>query len=243
MPPLGQVGDTQRPFRVHITGFGPFRDVTINPSWEAVQPLNNTTLESEPLPDGHASSIAASPRKPSRPIHFSTSFLPVEYDPVTRLAPALQDARTSEGPPDLIVHVGVSGQDRQIRLEHRARKFGYDSTDATDKLAYAAADGRRGFVGETWRDSPEELRTRVDGAKVVERLKAAGFEHISLSDDAGLYLCEYSFYASMATAKRRRPDNPMPVQFIHIPPEGKPYTIEELTAAIRLIVWTILNGA
>lgn len=35
---------------------------------------------------------------------------------------------------------------------------------------------------------------------------------------AGLYLCEYSFYASLATAQLRKPDDPTPVQFIHIPP-------------------------
>ncbi|BGP09214.1 Pyroglutamyl-peptidase 1 [Rhodotorula toruloides] len=243
MAPLGQLDDSQKPYRVHITGFGPFRDVTVNPSWEAVRPLHETTLSTEPLPAAHPPSDTPTSRVPSRPIHFSASFLPVEYDAVTRLAPALQEAGTNGDTPDLVVHVGVSSQDRQIRLEQRARKYGYDSTDAADKLADVAADGRRGFADEAWRDSPEELRTRVDGKKVVGRLRAAGFEHVSLSEDAGLYLCEYSFYTSLSTALHLRPNSPTPVQFIHIPPEGKPYSIEEVTAAIRLVVWTILDGA
>ncbi|BGP33209.1 hypothetical protein JCM10296v2_005003 [Rhodotorula toruloides] len=242
MAPLGQPKDSQKSYRVHITGFGPFRDVTLNPSWEAVRPLHDTTLSTEPLPAAHPPIDPPSPRNPSRPIHFSASFLPVEYDAVARLATAIQEAGPNGDTPDLVVHVGVSSQDRQIRLEQRARKYGYNSTDAADKLADVAGDGRRGFVEESWLDSPEELRTRVDGKKVVERLKAADFEHISLSEDAGLYLCEYSFYASLATALRHHPDRPVPVQFIHIPPEGKPYSIEEVTAAIRLVVWTILNG-
>ncbi|EGU11357.1 hypothetical protein RTG_02848 [Rhodotorula toruloides ATCC 204091] len=240
MAPLGHPDDPQRPYRVHITGFGPFRDVTLNPSWEAVRLLHDTTLFSEPLLDGVSSNDSPSLRRPSRPIHFSASFLPVTYSSVSLLAPALQNPPE----PDLIIHVGVSSEDRSIRLEQRARKFGYDSTDAEGQMAELGEDGRRGFVGERWRECPEELRTRVEGGKVVRRLKEAGFEHISLSEDAGLYLCEYTFYTSLATAlHRRRADCPTPVQFIHIPPEGKPYEIEEVTAALRLVVWTILNGA
>ncbi|POY75246.1 hypothetical protein BMF94_1616 [Rhodotorula taiwanensis] len=246
--------DGSKPFRVHLTGFGPFRDIAVNPSWLAVKPLDGEVL-SEPPPPLRTQSAVASPSTETadrgiklryRPVHLSTSLLPVEYSAVSDLAPKLQT--DGEEKPDLVIHVGVSAGDSAIRLEQRARKFGYNSPDAAGKLADAGSEPegagrsdsrRRGFVGKEWEAAPEELRTRVDGAGVVRWCKSQGVDWVSLSEDAGLYLCEYSFFASMATARRLRPDAPTLVQFVHVPSVGNPYTAEELTAALRLIVWAI----
>lgn len=186
--------------------------MTLNPSWEAVRLLHDTTLFSEPLLDGVSSNDSPSLRRPSRPIHFSASFLPVTYSSVSLLAPALQNPPE----PDLIIHVGVSSEDRSIRLEQRARKFGYDSTDAEGQMAELGEDGRRGFVGERWRECPEELRTRVEGGKVVRRLKEAGFEHISLSEDAGTYRSPFhSLLYPTLTCGNRRP-LPLRIHLLHL---------------------------
>ncbi|GAA6023579.1 hypothetical protein JCM8202_005811 [Rhodotorula sphaerocarpa] len=255
MPPVD--AGKERPLHVHLTGFGPFRNVPVNPSWLAVQPLDGQVLTEPPAPLVRGSSEAsaagpggggAGPPPPQRrPIRITASLLPVEYVAVERLAPALQEESRDPGspPPDVVIHVGVSGSDSAIRLEQRARKVGYLSPDAQGRLAPAegaegAAQGaRRGFVGEEWAEAPEELRTRVDGERVIERVKGRGVEYISLSEDAGLYLCEYSFFASLATAQRLNPSSPTPVQFVHVPPVGRPYSVEELTAALKLIVWAI----
>lgn len=121
--------------------------------------------------------------------------MPVEYVAVERLAPALQEESRDPGspPPDVVIHVGVSGSDSAIRLEQRARKVGYLSPDAAGRSAPAEGPegvtegARRGFVGEEWAGAPEELRTRVDGVRVIERVKGRGVEYISLSEDAGAW--------------------------------------------------------
>ncbi|GAA5957108.1 hypothetical protein JCM8115_003958 [Rhodotorula mucilaginosa] len=253
MAPIDSRDAQDRPFRVHLTGFGPFRDIKHNPSWLAVEPLDGQILTESPPPlFGHAPTASPRRRSPRRPILLSTSLLPVEYTAVEHLAPRLQqpDHKEETPPPELVIHVGVSAGDSAIRLEQRARKFGYNSLDAAGNLAPSTRSedvdvegARRGFVGEEWEAAPEELRTVVDADKVIRWVKSQGVAFISQSDDAGLYLCEYSFFASMATAIRLNPANPTPVQFIHVPPVGQPYSAEELTSAIRLIVWAVVEEA
>lgn len=110
------------------------------------------------------------------------------------LAPRLQqpDHKEETPPPELVIHVGVSAGDSAIRLEQRARKFGYNSLDAAGNLAPSTRSedvdvegARRGFVGEEWEAAPEELRTVVDADKVIRWVKSQGVAFISQSDDAG----------------------------------------------------------
>lgn len=223
MAPIDSRDTQDRPFRVHLTGFGvrlcvlslslvplphlasdradscheqPFRDIKHNPSWLAVEPLDGQILTESPPPlAGHAPTASAPRRRsPRRPILLSTSLLPVEYTAVEHLAPRLQqpDQNQEKPPPDLVIHVGVSAGDSALRLEQRARKFGYNSLDAAGKLAPstrsedAEVEGaRRGFVGEEWEAAPEELRTVIDADKVIRWVKSQGVAFISPSDDAG----------------------------------------------------------
>lgn len=223
MAPIHSRDTQDRPFRVHLTGFGvrphafllpcsplphlasdradschdqPFRDIKHNPSWLAVEPLDGDVLTEPPRPlSGHASIASPCRRSPRRPILLSTSLLPVEYTAVEHFAPQLQrrDQNEETPPPDLVIHVGVSAGDSAIRLEQRARKFGYNSLDAAGRLAPSSHSGsaegegaRRGFVGEEWEAAPEELRTVVDADKVIRSVKSQGVAFISPSDDAGL---------------------------------------------------------
>ena len=222
MAPIDSRDAQDRPFRVHLTGFGvrlrclslspsplphlvsdradscheqPFRNIKHNPSWLAVEPLNGEVLTGPPAPlSGHAASASPRRRSPRRPILLSTSLLPVEYAAVEDLAPRLQrpDHDEETPPPDLVIHVGVSAGDSAIRLEQRARKFGYNSLDAAGRLAPSSRSGdaegkgaRRGFVAEEWEAAPEELRTVVDADKVIRWVKSQGVAFISPSDDAG----------------------------------------------------------
>jgi pyroglutamyl-peptidase len=57
----------------------------------------------------------------------------------------------------------------------------------------------------------------------------------------GLYLCEYTFFTSLASAQLANPASPTPVQFVHVPPIDEPYSLLQLTQAIRLMVWAIVN--
>ncbi|GAA5871193.1 hypothetical protein JCM3774_006819 [Rhodotorula dairenensis] len=254
MPPVDALDATERPFRVHLTGFGPFRDIKENPSWLAVRALDGETLSEPPPPlsehtPAATPSASSTPMRGHRPVHLSCSLLPVEYSAVEQLAPRLQLASPGRPPPDLIVHVGVSAGDSAIRLEQRARKFGYNSLDAagrhapghdgTEAQEASVSSARRGFVDSDWETAPDELRTRVDADTVIRWAKSHGLAFLSPSEDAGLYLCEFSYFASMAAARQHNPVAPTPVQFIHVPPVGNPYSATELTAAICLLVWAI----
>ncbi|TNY17617.1 hypothetical protein DMC30DRAFT_98792 [Rhodotorula diobovata] len=243
MPPLDPLAPSQQPFRVHLTGFGPFGPHTVNASWETVRPLDGTVLSAPPSFPG-AQSVAAANKGPgptAHPIHLSTSLLPVKYSSALGLIPALHASDTAP-PPDLVIHCGVSGDDRAIRLEQRARKWGYDKLDVDGELApEAAAGGRRGFAETRWDACPNELRTGINAARVWHCAKRRGVEHLSPSQDAGLYLCEFSYYASLASAQLQNPERPTPVLFVHVPPLGSPYSAEELTAAMRILVWAIVN--
>ncbi|ORY40562.1 hypothetical protein BCR35DRAFT_356471 [Leucosporidium creatinivorum] len=234
----------ERPFRVHLTGFGPFRQYSENPSWLAVRQLEGITMKEAPPPLA-ALETPSEPQSPSPPaplqptIALSTSLIPVNYTDALELVPPLHD---QDEPYDLIIHVGV-GAPGGVVLERRARRWGYDKEGADGKLA--ESDGkRRGFVGEEW-NVGEELQTRISREKVVEWVRRKGVEHLALSSDAGLYLCEFTFFCSLATAQRKASAkasaHPTPVQFIHVPPLKEPYNVEQLTSALKLLVWAIVN--
>ncbi|GAA5915263.1 hypothetical protein JCM8208_004518 [Rhodotorula glutinis] len=241
MAPVDQLAHDQKPFRVHLTGFGPFNQHAINASWETVRPLDGTVLDEPPTFPGAPPVVDTSSRR--RPLHLSTSLLPVQYSSVLSSVPALHalDADTARRPYDLVIHCGVSGDDRAVRLEQRARRFGYDKKGVDGELAPRAADGRRGFSGTEWEGCPEELRTTVNAARVWHCARQRGVEHLSPSQDAGLYLCEFSLYASLASARLRSPDRPTPVLFVHVPPLDTPYSADELMAVMRILVWAIVN--
>ncbi|GAA5849342.1 hypothetical protein JCM8547_006519 [Rhodosporidiobolus lusitaniae] len=233
----------ERLFHVHLTGFGPFGPHAVNPSWEAVKPLHDTVLVSPPEPLDVSSSP---PSFSSLSIRLTSSLLPVSYFAATSFIPLLHaGGPAGKHRPDLVIHIGV-GLEGELKIEQIGRKWGYDKPDVNGELAPTEegsswTGGRRGQAEKRFEEEEEELRTRVDGEKVLDWVRKRGLEHIDLSEDAGLYLCEFSFYTSMASALLLNREKPTPVQFIHVPPIGSPYTLDELTCAIKLLVWAIVN--
>jgi pyroglutamyl-peptidase len=92
--------------KICITGYGPFRDVKINPSWEAVKSLPDEIEEAK----------------------LHKQFLEVSYEYATKKIPEMLAQHT----PDLIIHCGV-GQKDCIKIEQTAYKNGYKSLDICDK--------------------------------------------------------------------------------------------------------------
>jgi pyroglutamyl-peptidase len=127
----------------------------------------------------------------TRPIHITTSLLPVSYSSCSTLVPPLHAPLSSDAPPestsrpDVVIHVGV-GSPGGIKLEQRARKWGYEKKDVDGELAAIEQDSkRRGAAEERYKGVEEELRTQVDGEKVRDWVKKMGFQEIELSEDAG----------------------------------------------------------
>ncbi|GAA5949043.1 hypothetical protein JCM3765_003991 [Sporobolomyces pararoseus] len=243
MPPIDAThSQDDSTFHVHLTGFGPFHKVPVNPSWEAVQRLHDTVLPN-PLPSSstHVNEESTQTRNLRQNIRISSSLIPVKYDSVLSQVPALHTAGFEGSRPNLVIHVGV-GNEGAIRLEQRARKWGYEKLDVDGHLGpLDEVENKRGFKGEDWVECEEELRTRIEGEEVIKSAKRRGIEYIELSEDAGLYLCEFTFYASLASALKQNSGRPTPVQFIHVPPLGKPYSLDELTSALKVLVESIVN--
>ncbi|UJR31268.1 hypothetical protein I4U23_018768 [Adineta vaga] len=89
-----------------ITGFGPFRSVLNNPSWEVAKALK-TFLEW------------------TRPLHIILHQIQVTYDDVTKQVPDYWIQYN----PTLVIHIGVAKGAREIRLEKYACNTGYCHAD------------------------------------------------------------------------------------------------------------------
>ncbi|KAF8967303.1 hypothetical protein BDZ97DRAFT_1916910 [Flammula alnicola] len=134
-----------------------------NPSWLAVQPLQNTVLYTDIHSDKifpqstSSSSISSSASSTSttlhtingepRPIHITILKIPVVYEDVLNIVPGLHrrppvlppDAPAECAQPpqsryDFIFHLGVAGRG-PLRMERIGHKLGYHMKDAKGKLA------------------------------------------------------------------------------------------------------------
>ena len=66
-------------------------------------------------------------------------------------------------------------------------------------------------------------------------------QQIRPSTDAGLYLCEFINYCSLAEAQRVAAKDgagrrATPTLFLHCPPVGQPLSTEEVTGAVQKVV-------
>ncbi|XP_045216934.2 pyroglutamyl-peptidase 1-like [Mercenaria mercenaria] len=143
--------------------------------------------------------------------------LPVEYNTVKRQVPQIWDSHK----PDLVVHVGVSGIAKEITLEQQAHNDGYDREDiqnckADDLCCVPGAD--------------DCLIAGLDMENVCDKVNKSGTKtRAVVSHDAGRYLCDFSYFTSLHINRNR-------TAFIHVPPLGQPYSIEELVEALRVAI-------
>ncbi|CAF1161491.1 unnamed protein product [Adineta ricciae] len=89
-----------------ITGFGSFRSVLKNPSWEVAQALKTYA-------------------EWTRPLHIITHQLQVTYDDVSKKIPDYW----IDYNPTLVVHIGVAKGSKEIRMEKYACNTNYCHTD------------------------------------------------------------------------------------------------------------------
>ncbi|KAH8919616.1 peptidase C15, pyroglutamyl peptidase I-like protein [Atractiella rhizophila] len=258
------VKDESRPLHCCLTGFGPFSRSQDNPSWLAARELDGRLLTPPPG------------SKSDKKIQVSAYEIPVVWDSVLNIVPTFHglppaelskqtdETKTSLPLPvhdfDLFVHCGL-GLNGTVRFETIAHRYGYgQSADWEGK--YPPAEPRpdrfwkvrrKGFVGEQWDDLTDgdntPLRTVVDVPALQDWVqKHIGVDEIvTISNDAGLYLCEFIFFASMACAVRcsrgegveKATGRQKPVLFIHVTDIGKPFSLEGLTRIIEAAIWGI----
>ena len=180
----------------------PFAHYGDNPSWLAVEPLQNTVLYTDihPKSSSHAPTpeIAHDPR----PIHITTLKVPVVYQDVLDIVPGLH-ARPPHLPPDapgdcvpppasnydFVFHLGVAGRG-PLRMERLGHKLGYHMKDAKGKLAPIVRVSPKDFsrhgdpVGSGPGGEPTALVERMDGGGVAGLTMAESMERerLGMSD-------------------------------------------------------------
>ncbi|XP_037673970.1 pyroglutamyl-peptidase 1 isoform X2 [Choloepus didactylus] len=148
--------------------------------------------------------------------------IPVEYETVRTLVPALWERHS----PQLVVHVGVSGMATTVTLEKCGHNKGYQGLDNC-----RFCPGSQCCV----EDGPESLDSVIDMDAVCQRVAALGLDvSVSISQDAGRYLCDFAYYTSLYRSRGRS-------AFVHVPPLGKPYSAEQLGRALRVIIELMLE--
>ncbi|XP_035744922.1 pyroglutamyl-peptidase 1 [Egretta garzetta] len=82
---------------------------------------------------------------------------------------------------------------------------------------------------------PDFIDSVIDMDAVCKRVSALGLDvMVTTSIDAGRYLCDFTYYASLHQSRGRS-------AFIHVPPLGRPYTAEQLGRALQAIIEEMLD--
>lgn len=174
--------------------------------------MNPSFLIASSLP----AKCSASDHVPIR-IHTYSNPIDVRYATVRHLIPKLlfhNDATThaSESKYDVVLHIGLATRRDFYTLETCAHRDGYTKPDI---------DGQTLEDDPLWRDeyhAPEILCPTFDTADVWRRWKSKLIkEDIRPSDDAGHYLCDFIYYASMLEYWRRDINGKLPGMFLHVP--------------------------
>ena len=169
---------------VFLTGFGPFLDVELNPSGELAGALDGASFDGAQV---------------------SAVVLPVAFDevaPAYRGALAALAAHGGERPLALL-SMGVH-REAWFRLERRARP--QLTSTKPDTGGRSAAE--LGPLGDT------ELHTGLDLDALAAALERGGAREVGLSDDAGGYVCERTYYEVL----ERAAELGVPGLFLHVPP-------------------------
>lgn len=267
-------------FNVLVTGFGPFRQTTRNPSWETAKVLSKTgarSVDGEQI-EIHASYMPAEYEYAAKALAYyhgnATEKLPIPEDVRQDVDIAAKDEFCPGRHYDLIIHIG-QGRVGGIKLETIGHQLGYRLLDAADSLAPIVDETSGGakddlaqlpeqYMSEVERNSglnrgyilPQDhgldvadgkpLETSLDTESLAESLsKRFPQFRIFKSTNAGRYICEYTYFGSMAEcliARSRKSEASVPykkltkVLFVHVPPQTDSLTINEMADVVRALI-------
>ncbi|XP_028833974.1 pyroglutamyl-peptidase 1 [Denticeps clupeoides] len=157
-----------------------------------------------------------------RDINLFVKEIPVEYKAVQTLLPSLW----KQHQPQLMVHVGVSGMATTVTLEQCGHNHGYTRPDNSAFCPSSQCCIDKG---------PDCLLSAIDMELVCKRVNSSSLGvTVSVSEDAGRYLCDYTYYVSLYQGERR-------CAFVHVPPLEKPYSAEDLGRALKAILREMLK--
>ncbi|EFP74910.2 uncharacterized protein PGTG_01503 [Puccinia graminis f. sp. tritici CRL 75-36-700-3] len=181
---------TQRPIKILLTGFGSFRNHEKNASFDIVKQASESGgFDSE---DGNSAVELVVHPEPVR----------VSYRTVNELLSRLYQTH-----PDLnlVIHTGISQLPRAKFLLKKIAYWEHYKSPDVDGL----------FPDPSLSDSetrPASLSSSVMLDQLVERVQDQISQPINLkvSENAGLFLCEYIYYSSLLRFKNLTNSNPEP---------------------------------
>ncbi len=198
------------PSDILVTGFGSFPGVETNPTESIIDDLRKTDSQ-------HAT------RHTTLPVSFERVFVELT-------------AKVETYSPTKLLHLGVSGEAREIRIETRAHNH--------VAAMIPDIDGRQPRNNRINRDHPRDhtLAGSPTADAIIAALGAKGLP-AAKSTDAGRYVCNALFYISLHHYGSERE-----VTFIHIPSLGTPgptvhtdmvWSTQTLQEAMSIIVESI----
>lgn len=128
---------------------------------------------------------------------LATAVLPVDHE----AAPVALAGAVAAARPDVLLLTGLADEPR-LRLERLARRPAH------------VAEG------------PEILHGLWPWAAALEAIRAAGAP-VRLSDDAGRYVCDTSYWSALRLHPR-----PRAVAFLHVPPPSPEWPVARIAAAV-----------
>ncbi|KAL2821010.1 hypothetical protein BDW59DRAFT_150438 [Aspergillus cavernicola] len=233
---------------VLVTGFGPFKSNLVNASYLIASSLPPSLS----LP----TDVDGTPAARRIAIHVHPSPISVAYSAVRTSIPTIMEhyVKTHGRQPDIVIHMGIAATRNYYSVETKAHRDAYHMPDNLGRAGYE--DGEK-----LWRelDLPPVLKagpSKSATGPVVkldltsprtnlvphppdnEFLKTwqglAPSADIRISEDAGRYLCEFIFYASLSLAIQEGRDRN--VAFFHVPSSCRDEDIEAGTGvAVGLI--------
>jgi pyroglutamyl-peptidase len=178
-----------RDLQIIWTGFEPFGRHAHNPSWDVAQAA-------------HAAALAMNLRSVAHQ-------LPVTFDAARRFAAEQLD----EAGPTLLIHLGLASDRASVCFERTARNWAGTSLD--NAQTSCRSDGTCGAILP---DRDDALRTTLPLDQLIASLQHLTDEAITLSDDAGDYVCNATYLHSLIAASQRRERGQLThALFIHIP--------------------------
>ncbi|KAI8321269.1 peptidase C15, pyroglutamyl peptidase I-like protein [Martensiomyces pterosporus] len=205
---------TRRVKHALLTGFEPFGNPRPddNRSWETIR-----QLAGEQVVAGDTAVIC----------HCYE--IPVSYAPISEIVPRLHLGEEYS----IVIHCGA-GVPGAVLIEKLAHRCGYDKAGNNGEKDVPADGCVPGY------QTADELHTAVGVEELRDSLRAKGWDKVVVSLDAGRYLCDYTYYTSLAEAettyKSRQLAAPKTL-FIHVPPMASdPYSDKELAEIIRDIL-------
>jgi pyroglutamyl-peptidase len=200
--------------RVLVTGFEPFDNDSVNPSWEAASRVDGWRC------DGH---------------EVIARRLPCVYRSIFPQLSALLD----ELKPDIVIALGLAGGRVDFSLERVA--INVDDARIPDNADEQPID-RPSVQG-----GPAAYFTTLPIKAILRRVRAAGIS-TSVSNSAGTFVCNHTFYIARHLAETGR--HKFRTGFIHVPylpeqaarhPGVASMSVDTLVAALKIAIETTIR--